>query len=130
MPASGGGVIIDISTISGEVGPFVLTNYSAAQAGIVRITERSSKGTPRSQHPRDRNPADLIRTPMGDALGEDLLKLRLSEIPPGRIGELLDVANAAVFLASDFSSHMTAAILEVACGRQGVSGITVRMLRG
>ncbi len=59
----------------------------------------------------------IIRTAMTDALREDLMAQRLAEIPMGRFGEPYEVANVVLFLASDLSSYMTGAVLEITGGR-------------
>ncbi len=48
---------------------------------------------------------------------QDVLAARVAEIPLGRIGEPRDVANAALFLASDLSSYLTGITIEVSGGR-------------
>jgi 3-oxoacyl-[acyl-carrier protein] reductase len=59
----------------------------------------------------------LIRTAMTAAMKPEVWEQRMTEIPLGRAGEIRDVANVAVFLASPLSSYMTGTVLEVAGGR-------------
>lgn len=59
----------------------------------------------------------FIRTAMTDHMPQDVLSERIAEIPLGRIGEPLDVANTALFLASDLSSYLTGITIEVSGGR-------------
>ena len=54
---------------------------------------------------------------MTDAMPQQVLETRVAEIPLGRIGEPRDVANTAVFLASDLSSYLTGITIEVSGGR-------------
>ena len=55
----------------------------------------------------------VIRTRMYDQLGEETQSLVLEDIPLGRIGTPEDVAEAAVFLASDKASFITGQVLGV-----------------
>ena len=59
----------------------------------------------------------LIRTPMTEALAPDIWEKKLAEIPMGRVGEPDEVAKVVLFLASDLSSYMTGAVLEIGGGR-------------
>jgi len=54
---------------------------------------------------------------MTEGMPQDVLSERIAEIPLGRIGEPLDVANTALFLASDLSSYLTGITIEVSGGR-------------
>ena len=51
------------------------------------------------------------------AMKPEVLASRLEEIPLGRVGQPEDVANVVTFLASDMSSYMTGAIVEINGGR-------------
>jgi 3-oxoacyl-[acyl-carrier protein] reductase len=59
----------------------------------------------------------LIKTAMTAAMPEEIFAAREKEIPLGRAGEPRDVANAALFLASDLAGYITGVVLEVAGGR-------------
>jgi len=48
---------------------------------------------------------------------QDVLNARVAEIPLGRMGEPRDVANTALFLASDLSSYLTGITIEISGGR-------------
>ncbi|MEX1162694.1 MAG: SDR family oxidoreductase, partial [Nitriliruptor sp.] len=59
----------------------------------------------------------LIRTAMTDAMPQDVVADRIAGIPLGRMGEPGEVADVALFLASDLSSYVTGAVVEVTGGR-------------
>jgi NAD(P)-dependent dehydrogenase (short-subunit alcohol dehydrogenase family) len=114
---SGGGSIINISSIAGIRGTSNIAAYGASKGAVRQLTKTVAqhcgyKGYGircNSIHP------GMVRTP----LGEDVLKhtygdieagaeARLKGVPLGELGTVEDVANAALFLASDESRHITA----------------------
>lgn len=117
MRERGGGAIVNISSISGKVGMIGQTNYSAAKAGIVGLTKAAAKELAHRGVRVNAIQPGLIRTPMTEVLREDILAQKLAEIPMGRIGEPAEIASVALFLASDESSYLTGAVLEVTGGR-------------
>jgi 3-oxoacyl-[acyl-carrier protein] reductase len=111
------GSVINMSSISGKVGNVGQTNYSAAKAGIVGLTKAAAKELARYHIRVNAIQPGVIEGAMTDLMPADVLASRVSEVPLARIGRPRDVANAALFLASDLSSYMTGAVLEVAGGR-------------
>jgi 3-oxoacyl-[acyl-carrier protein] reductase len=112
-----GGSIISISSMSGKVGNPGQTNYSAAKAGLIGLTKAAAKEGARYGIRVNAIQPGFIRTAMTDQMPQDVLAERVAEIPLGRIGEPRDVANAALFLASDLSSYLTGITIEVSGGR-------------
>ena len=114
---SGGGSIINMSSISGKVGMLGQTNYSAAKAGIVGLTKAAAKEVAFVGVRVNAVQPGIITTPMTEALSEKVMKSKLAEVPMGRFGEPAEVAGAVLFLASPLSSYITGTVLEVAGGR-------------
>jgi len=112
-----GGSIINVSSISGKVGMPGQTNYSAAKAGIVGLTKAAAKEVGFAKVRVNAIQPGIIRTRMTDALHEDVMAAKLAEVPLGRIGEPSEVASVVLFLASDMSSYMSGAVLEITGGR-------------
>ncbi len=117
MREAGSGSIVNMSSISGKVGNVGQTNYSAAKAGIVGLTKAAAKEVAHAGVRVNAIQPGLIRTPMTEAMHEDIWRQRLQEIPMQRFGEPSEVASVALFLASDLSSYMTGTVLEVTGGR-------------
>jgi 3-oxoacyl-[acyl-carrier protein] reductase len=117
MRESGGGSIINLSSISGKIGNPGQTNYSAAKAGIVGLTKAAAKEVGFAGVRVNAVAPGLIRTPMTAAMPPDVFSAREKEIPLGRAGEPREVAAAVLFLASDLASYITGIVLEVAGGR-------------
>jgi 3-oxoacyl-[acyl-carrier protein] reductase len=111
------GAIVNVSSISGKVGMAGQTNYSAAKAGIVGMTKAAAKEVAHLGVRVNAVQPGLIRTAMTEAMRPDVWEGKLREIPMGRAGEPVEVANVALFLASDLSSYMTGCVLEIAGGR-------------
>jgi 3-oxoacyl-[acyl-carrier protein] reductase len=109
------GKIVNIASVSGLFGNAGQANYASSKAGIVALT----KVTARELASRGVNvnaiAPGFIRTAMTDKLTEDIKANINKQIPFGRMGEVEDIANTAVFLASDKSSYITGQTLAV-CG--------------
>lgn len=112
-----GGSIVNISSISGKVGLLGQTNYSAAKAGIVGLTKAAAKEVGFANVRVNAVMPGLIHTPMTADMREDIKEARLKEIALGRMGEPAEIAQAVLFLASDMSSYITGAVVEVTGGR-------------
>lgn len=113
----GPGVIINMSSISGKVGNPGQTNYSAAKAGIVGLTKSAAKELGFAGIRVNALQPGLIRTRMLDDLSPEVRAARLADIPLGRFGDVTEVAQVAVFLASDMSSYLTGVVVEISGGR-------------
>ncbi|MFE9322361.1 3-oxoacyl-ACP reductase FabG [Nocardia sp. NPDC052278] len=117
MRDAGSGSIINMSSLSGKSGNPGQTNYSAAKAGIVGMTKASAKELAHKNVRVNAIQPGLIRTAMTEAMPPEIFAEREGAIPMKRAGEPGEVAGAALFLASDLSSYMTGAVLEVGGGR-------------
>lgn len=113
MIKRGGGVILNIGARSGMVGQAGRAAYCASKGGMVTLTEAMAM-----DFAADRIRVNCIcpgptRTPMVDTSTPEKLARYQTRVPLGRIGEPEDVAYAALYLASDEASMITAAILPV-----------------
>lgn len=112
-----GGSIINMSSISGKVGNPGQTNYSAAKAGVVGMTKAAAKEVGFAGIRVNALMPGLIETAMTQAMPAEVRAARLEDVPLGRFGLPDEVAEVALFLASDMSSYMTGAVLEISGGR-------------
>jgi NAD(P)-dependent dehydrogenase (short-subunit alcohol dehydrogenase family) len=113
MIKRGGGVIINIGARSGMAGQAGRAAYCASKGGMVTLTEAMAM-----DHASQKIRVNCIcpgptRTPMVDTSTPEKLARYKTRVPVGRIGEPEDIAYAALYLASDDASMITAAILPV-----------------
>ena len=107
------GSIVNISSIVGLRGNAGQSNYSASKSGMLGFSksvalELGSRGI-RS----NAIAPGFIETEMTAVLDEKVVKEWENGIPLKRIGQGVDVANAAVFLASDMSAYITGQTIQV-----------------
>jgi len=107
------GKIISISSIVGERGNFGQTNYAAAKAGILGFTKSLAKELGRFGVRVNAICPGLIETRMMEGMPEQIKEMvkRLTSL--GRFGKPEEVANVTTFLASDESSFITGAIINI-----------------
>ncbi|MFI4983670.1 MAG: 3-oxoacyl-[acyl-carrier-protein] reductase [Rickettsiales bacterium] len=107
------GRIINIASVVGESGNFGQANYSASKAGMIGMTKSMAlEGASRGVTANCIAPG-FIKTPMTDAIRDDIKEKILAKIPVGIFGEPDDVANAALFLASDEARLITGHTIDV-----------------
>ena len=107
------GIIINISSMWGEVGASCEVAYSAAKAGVIGFTKALAKEVGPSGITVNCITPGLIETSMNQELTVDDISAIVESTPIGRIGSTEDVATAALFLASDESQFITGQVLGV-----------------
>jgi 3-oxoacyl-[acyl-carrier protein] reductase len=117
MAEHGRGSIINMSSISGKIGLPNQTNYAAAKAGIVGLTKSAAKELGAFGIRVNAIQPGTIRTERTAQITAGRWEAKLLEAPLGREGTAREIAGPALFLASELSSYMTGAVLEVAGGR-------------
>ncbi len=109
------GSIINISSIVGEYGNVGQTNYAATKAGVIGMSKTWAKEFARKgANVRVNSIAPgYINTEMMQTVPEKILDAMRAKTMLGRLGEPTEIANAALFLASDESSYVTGHNLSV-----------------
>jgi 3-oxoacyl-[acyl-carrier protein] reductase len=107
------GRIINISSVSGIMGNAGQANYSAAKAGMIGLTKTVAKELAGRKITVNAIAPGFIQTDMTAALNEKVKDAALSQIPMKRIGDPEDIANLAVYLASDAAGYITGEIIKV-----------------
>jgi len=133
---AGGGVIINTASISGFFGDYGLAAYNAAKGGVLNLTRAVAIDHARENIRANAICPGAIDTPLLrqvlDAFA-GMEKSYLEAIPQGRLGQPEDVADLAVFLASDAARYITGAALVVDGGltaHTGEPNITAFVTRG
>ncbi len=107
------GVIINMSSVIGEIGNVGQANYAASKAGVIGFTKSMAKElAPRNIRVNAIAPG-FIETDMTDILNEDMKEAILKQIPLAKMGDAKDVANLAYFLSSDEGKYITGQVINV-----------------
>ena len=110
------GRIINISSMWGLVGASCEVAYSAAKAGLIGMTKAMAKELSPSGITVNAIAPGVIETDMNAHLGEDDIRTLAEETPVGRIGRAEEVAEAALYLASEASGFITGEVLNISGG--------------
>jgi NAD(P)-dependent dehydrogenase (short-subunit alcohol dehydrogenase family) len=114
---AGGGAIVNIGSVLGLVGLKDRAAYCASKGGVTLLTKAMALDHAHENIRVNCICPSLVETELVKDLfdsneqGEALRKARISTIPLGRLGRPIDVAEMAVFLASDESSWLTGAAI-------------------
>jgi len=115
MEEAGCGSIINISSVVGEYGNIGQANYAATKAGVIGLTKTWAKEFARKGANVRCNAIapGYVMTDILKTVPEDLLEKFRGMTMLKRLGEPIEIAKAALFLASDDSSYVTAHVLSV-----------------
>ena len=108
-----GGRIINISSVSGVMGNAGQANYCASKAGVIGLTKSVARELGSRAITVNAIAPGFIDTEMTEVLSEDVKKAMGEQIPLKRFGRTEDVAEAAVFLASDRAAYITGQVINV-----------------
>ena len=107
------GRIINMASIVGVVGGAGQTNYAASKGGMIAMTKSIAAEVASRGITANAIAPGFIKTPMTDVLPDELKQKYLEQIPAGRFGEPIDIANTCVFLASDEASYINGQTIHV-----------------
>ena len=107
------GRIINITSVIGATGNAGQTNYAAAKAGVVGFSKALAREVGSRNITVNCVAPGFIDTDMTRALAEEQRSGLLKQIPLGRLGEVEDIAQAVLFLASPGASYITGSTLHV-----------------
>lgn len=107
------GKIINVTSVVGITGNPGQTNYAASKGGVISFTKSLAKELARRNVCVNCIAPGFVETPMTDKLTDKQREETLAHIPMGRHGKPEEIANAALFLASEMSDYVTGQVLTV-----------------
>ena len=107
------GKIINISSVSGILGNAGQANYAASKAGVIGLTKTMARELGSRGITVNAIAPGFVDTEMTEVLSEELKESACKQIILGRFGKPEDIANAAVFLASDKADYITGQVISV-----------------
>lgn len=107
------GKIINISSIVGLTGQAGQVNYASSKAGVIGLTKSFAREYAKRNINVNAVAPGFIKTDMTDKLDDKTKQDIISQIPLQRFGNVDDVANCVLFLASDESSYITGQVISV-----------------
>jgi 3-oxoacyl-[acyl-carrier protein] reductase len=108
-----GGRIVNLSSVSGQMGLFGQANYSSSKAAIIALTKVSAREFARQNITVNAIAPGFIDVGMSKGMPEEVTQNFIKQIPLGRLGEVNEIVNAALFLASPMASYITGHVLNV-----------------
>ena len=107
------GSIINMASVVGVHGNAGQCNYAASKAGLIALAKSIAQEMGSRGVRANAIAPGFIETAMTAALPDDVRKEWTSKIPLRRGGHVEDIANTALFLASDLSSYITGQVIQV-----------------
>ena len=107
------GKIINISSVSGILGNVGQANYAASKAGVIGLTKTMARELGSRGITVNAIAPGFVDTEMTEVLSEEIRENACKQIILGRFGKPEDIANTAVFLASDKADYITGQVISV-----------------
>jgi NAD(P)-dependent dehydrogenase (short-subunit alcohol dehydrogenase family) len=113
MADRGWGRVINMSSMSGEIGNYGQANYAAAKAGMIGLTKTLAREYARKAVTVNAVAPGFTRTRMTEGIPEKAMELVLAATPLGRMGDPVEIAAGVVYLASPSSGFITGQVLDI-----------------
>ncbi len=107
------GRVINLSSVSGQMGLFGQANYSSSKAAIIALTKVSAREFARQQITVNAIAPGFIDVGMSKGMPDEVTENFKKQIPLGRLGDAREIVDAALFLASPMASYITGHVLNV-----------------
>jgi len=108
-----GARVINMSSVSGQMGLFGQANYASSKAAIVALTKVSARELARQNITVNAIAPGFIDVGMSKGMSAEVTQNFIKQIPLGRLGEAHEIVDAALFLASPMASYITGHVLNV-----------------
>lgn len=107
------GRIVNMTSVVGLTGNVSQANYAAAKAGLIGFSKSMAKELASRGITVNMVAPGFIETDMTAVLSDKIKEAMAAGIPEGRAGKPEDVANAVLFLVSDYASYITGQVINV-----------------
>ena len=108
-----GGRIVNLSSVSGQMGLFGQANYSSSKAAVIALTKVSAREFARQNITVNAIAPGFIDVGMSKGMPEEAAQNFIKQIPLGRLGNVNEIVDATLFLASPMASYITGHVLNV-----------------
>ena len=110
------GRIVNISSVSGQLGFFGQANYSASKAGLIALTKVAARELAKHHITVNAIAPGFIDTEMAQSVPEEVAKQFIAQVPAGRFGKVDDVVFPVLFLCSRYAEYVTGQVIHVSGG--------------
>ena len=107
------GRIVNLSSVSGQMGLFGQANYSSSKAAIIALTKVSAREFARQNITVNAIAPGFIDIGMSKGMADEVAENFKRQVPLGRLGQVGEIVDAALFLASPMASYITGHVLNV-----------------
>jgi 3-oxoacyl-[acyl-carrier protein] reductase len=107
------GRIVNLSSVSGQMGLFGQANYSSSKAAIIALTKVSAREFARQNVTVNAIAPGFIDVGMSKGMPDEVTANFIKQIPLGRLGDAENIVDAALFLCSPMASYITGHVLNV-----------------
>jgi 3-oxoacyl-[acyl-carrier protein] reductase len=108
-----GGSVVNVASVSGQIGLSGQTSYSASKAGIIGLTKSLAKEVARFGVRVNAVAPGFVDTDMTSSIDENVRKRLYAQIPMGKPGTARHVARIVLFLAEDTAAYVTGQVWTV-----------------
>jgi 3-oxoacyl-[acyl-carrier protein] reductase len=108
-----GGRIVNISSVSGQLGFFGQANYASSKAGLMALTKVAARELAKQHITVNAVAPGFINTEMSRGMPEEVTNQFLAQIPLGHFGEVDDIVQVVLFLCSSGANYITGQVLHV-----------------
>jgi 3-oxoacyl-[acyl-carrier protein] reductase len=107
------GRIVNLSSVSGQLGLFGQANYSSSKAAIIALTKVSAREFARQNITVNAIAPGFIDVGMSKGMPDEVTANFIKQIPLGRLGDAENIVDAALFLCSPMACYITGHVLNV-----------------
>jgi 3-oxoacyl-[acyl-carrier protein] reductase len=107
------GRVVNVSSVSAQLGLFGQANYAASKAGVIALTRVAARELAKQRITVNAVAPGFIDTEMTRTMPEDVTRKFLEQIPLGRQGRIDDVVPVVLFLCSSHAGYVTGQVVHV-----------------